>query len=84
MQSTFYVVRNDGADSWQLCGQSGAPCMARGTLAQAVAMAERMAAVKGNRLAWPLPVFHAVNEDTPAAWDGSLTRGGDWIDRHPE
>lgn len=79
MQSAFYVVRNDAADSWQLCGRSGSPCMARGTLAATLATAEKIASIKANRLEWPLPVFHAIDDETPGVWDGELTSGGEWI-----
>lgn len=79
MQSAFYVARNDAADSWQLFSQHGSPCMARGTLAAALATAKKLEAVKCNRLEWPLPVFHAADDDTPATWDGELTSGGEWI-----
>ena len=81
MGNRFYIVRNDAADSWQLCGQAGMPCMARSTLAATMATAERLAAVRANRLAWPIPVFHATNDDTPAVWDGVIDRDGNWIDR---
>ena len=53
--------------------------MARGTLAGTLATAARLAAVKANRLEWPLPVWHAIDDDTPATWDGELTSGGEWI-----
>jgi hypothetical protein len=81
MSNRFYIVRNDAADSWQLCGQAGMPCMARSTLEATMATAERLAAVRANRLAWPIPVFHATNDDTPAVWDGVIDRDGNWIDR---
>ena len=79
MKSNFYVVRNDAADSWQLCARAGSPCMARGTLAATLATASRLAAVKANRLEWPLPVWHAIDDDTPATWRGELTSGGEWV-----
>lgn len=79
MQAAFYVARNDAADSWQLFSRHGSPCMARGTLAATLATAAKLATVKANRLEWPLPVFHAVDDDTPATWDGELTSGGEWI-----
>jgi hypothetical protein len=52
--------------------------MARGTLQQAIATAERLGAVRANGLEWPLPVFHTTDDDTPAVWDGTLTRSGEW------
>lgn len=82
MKANFYFVRNDGADSWQLCGRTGSPCMARGTLAQALETAARMAAVKANNLIWPLPVWHVVDDEVPATWNGSLNRAGEWIGRN--
>lgn len=81
MKTRFYIVRNDAADSWQLCGQGGMPCMARGTLPQAMARAATLAAVKANKLEWPLPVFHATSDDVPAQWDGQITSDGEWIGR---
>ena len=81
MESKFYAVRNDGADSWQICTRVGSPCMARGTLAQALATAERIGATRANGLSWPIPVWHAIDDDTPAAWDGELTRAGEWTAR---
>jgi hypothetical protein len=81
MSNRFYIVRNDAADSWQLCGQAGMPCMARSTLAATMTTAERLAAVRANKVTWPIPVFHATNEDTPAVWNGAVDRDGNWIDR---
>jgi|688.fasta_scaffold96215_6 hypothetical protein len=81
MDSNFYIARNDAADSWQLSSSAGSPCMARGTLAAAIATAERLATVRANRVSWPIPVFHAADDDTPAAWDGAIDRDGKWIDR---
>jgi len=81
MNSNFYIVRNDQSDSWQLCGSAGMPCMARSTLAATMTTAARLAEVRANKLTWPIPVFHAVSEDAPAAWDGSIDRDGNWIDR---
>jgi hypothetical protein len=81
MDSNFYISRNDAADSWQLSARTGSPCMARGTLAAAIATAERLATVRANKMTWPIPVFHAADEDTPGVWDGAIDRAGDWIDR---
>jgi hypothetical protein len=81
MKSNFFIVRNDAADSWQLCGQAGMPCMARSTLAAALATAERLATIRANKLEWPIPVFHATGEDTPGGWNGEIDRAGNWIDR---
>ncbi len=81
MTSSYYIVRNDAADSWQLCWQAGMPCMARSTLSATMATAERLATVRANKVAWPIPVFHTPDDDTPAVWDGAIDRGGNWIDR---
>lgn len=81
MKTRFYMVRNDAADSWQLCGQAGMPCMARGSLGQALARAKHLESVRANKLEWPIPVFHAVDDATPAQWNGKITSGGEWIDR---
>jgi hypothetical protein len=81
MDSNFYISRNDEADSWQLSSRVGSPCMARGTLAAAIATAERLATVRANRMTWPIPVFHASNDDTPAVWNGVIDRDGNWTGR---
>lgn len=78
MKTAFYVSRNEAADTWQLASRTGSPCMARGTLAAAMATAARLAAVKANRLEWPLPVFFSADDDTPGEWRGELNQAGEW------
>lgn len=83
MQPNFYMVRDDVADTWRLCGKGGSPCMTAGSLERALAVAERLAAVKPNQLNWPVPVWHVVSHDEPTAtWHGKLTRAGEWIERN--
>jgi hypothetical protein len=81
MTSNYYIVRNEPADSWQLCTHMGMPCMARSTMAATMATAEKLATVRANKVSWPMPVFHVTDENVPAVWNGSIDRGGNWIDR---
>lgn len=81
MTSNYYIVRNEPADSWQLCTSVGGPCMAQSTMAATMATAERLATVRANRVTWPIPVFHGTDENVPAVWNGAIDRAGNWIDR---